>query len=120
MTGINKSEAVAMAFSAISIGVAASDLQASNLSYPVVSILCGLFVAFKFIAGAIASLVLVWAAIKYIGSVDDPGARKYTKDVLRYVIIGLMLIVLSEVFVLYVARGRDIRACSAWCAILPC
>lgn len=100
---------------------AAAAIEASDISYPVVSIICGLFLAFKFMAGAVASLVLVWAAIKYIGSVDDPGARKYSKDVLRYVLIGLMLILLSEVLVIYVAPQRpDIMACSAWCTLLKC
>lgn len=46
----------------------------------------------KYTATVIASLIMVFAGISYITSGSDPGKREKAKNMVMYVIIGLMVI----------------------------
>jgi type IV secretory pathway VirB2 component (pilin) len=46
----------------------------------------------KYVATAIAVVVLLFAGITYITSGDDPGKREKAKSMAMYVIIGLIVI----------------------------
>jgi len=101
------------------LGLNAAALSGAQLSEPIISLICGLFNAFKVAAGAVASLVLIYAALKYISSVDDPGARKLAKEIIKYTLIGLIIVMLSEVLVIHVGPPGS-KECSVWCATLNC
>jgi hypothetical protein len=60
----------------------------------VTGIICSFFRTFYYIAGAIASLVIVIAGVKWAASENDPGARKQAKDAIIHAIIGLILVIL--------------------------
>jgi len=49
------------------------------------------------IAGAIASIVIVSAGLKWVSSGDDPGARKQAKQMIIHAVVGLIIILLSNV-----------------------
>jgi hypothetical protein len=59
---------------------------------PFMSALCKTFAD---AAGALASLMFLWAAIQWIMSRDDPGKRKKAQDMMIAVIVGVIIIGVS-------------------------
>ncbi len=57
---------------------------------------------FSWVVGVIAVLFAIIAGFKYITSGGDPSAIKSAKDTLLYVIIGLIIVALSQVIVNFV------------------
>jgi len=55
-------------------------------------IVCGLYYGFVLIAGGLATLMIVYAGVKWLTSADDPGERKNAKDMIKHAIIALLLI----------------------------
>jgi len=58
-------------------------------------ILCGIYYTFIMIAGALAAVMIVYAGIKWIGSSDDPGARKSAKETIIHAVVALVIIVVA-------------------------
>jgi type IV secretory pathway VirB2 component (pilin) len=56
----------------------------------------------KYFASAIAVVVLVFAGINYITSGNDPGKREQAKNMLMYVVIGLLVIWLAPLIVSFI------------------
>lgn len=57
------------------------------------------------LAGAIAVVIILVAAVYYITSAGDPGRIKRAKDILVNVTIGLILITISYAVVTFIAKG---------------
>jgi uncharacterized membrane protein len=57
---------------------------------------------FSWVVGVVAVLFAIIAGFKYITSGGDPSAIKSAKDTLLYVIIGLVIVALSQVIVNFV------------------
>jgi hypothetical protein len=57
---------------------------------------------FSWVVGIVAVLFAIIAGFKYITSGGDPSAIKSAKDTLLYVIIGLVIVALSQVIVNFV------------------
>lgn len=93
-----------------------------DISDPIVNIICGLFNAFKVIGAGLGSLIFVYAGVKYLTEVDDPGARKRAKDMMQTVVIGILIVVLVDFIIAWVvvSGGAGLQQCSFWCSYLPC
>lgn len=57
------------------------------------------------VAGSIAILVILIAAVYYVISAGDPGRVKKAKEILINTVIGLVLIITSYALVAFVAGG---------------
>jgi len=86
-----KRKSVAVAALITLIGQASASLGTAiwNISAPII---CGTLVALLMIAGGIGILMMVYAAVKWITSRDDPGARKQAKSMIVHIIVALILI----------------------------
>ncbi len=62
---------------------------------------------FSWVVGAVAVLFAIIAGFKYITSGGDPSAVKSAKDTLLYVIIGLVIVALSQVIVNFVLKKSN-------------
>jgi len=58
-----------------------------------------------YIAGAIATLVLVINGIKWTGSSDDPGARKQAKQGIIHAVVGLIIVMIAVNVVALIYAG---------------
>jgi len=76
----------------------AAGVPYTGISAPVRDILCGMWDGFKLVAAALAALVFVAAGVQWIYNADDPGKRKAAKDIMIHVIIGLIIIGISNEF----------------------
>ena len=61
-----------------------------------------------FIAGGVAAVVIVLQGIKWIGSAEDPGARKQAKQGIIHAVVGLV-IVLIAVWIVVMVVGNQCR-----------
>lgn len=60
----------------------------------VTPILCAFVGIFRSVATGVAAVVMVIAGIKWIGSENDPGARKAAKDTMVHAIVGLIIVMI--------------------------
>ena len=56
----------------------------------------------KYISTAIAALVLLFAGVSYVMSGTDPGKRENSKNMIMYVLIGLVIIWAAPLIVNFV------------------
>jgi len=49
----------------------------------------------EMIAGAVATLIIVMNGIRWIGSSDDPGARKKAKEGIVHAVVGLIIVLVA-------------------------
>jgi hypothetical protein len=80
---------------AANTGTAGTREDIKNAIITVTPIMGELCKALKDVAGAIASVVFIWAAVQWLSSRDDPGKRKKAQDTMIAVIIGIVIIGLS-------------------------
>ena len=60
----------------------------------------------QMIAGALATLIIVMNGIKWIGSSDDPGARKQAKEGIVHAVVGLVIVLIAvNVVALIISSG---------------
>jgi hypothetical protein len=59
---------------------------------PMTQTICMIYDVMKNMAGGLAALVITIAGFKWVGSAEDPGARKQAKDTIIHAIIGMLLI----------------------------
>jgi hypothetical protein len=74
----------------------------------VTGISCLLYKAFVDIGGALASLVFLLAAVKWVASRDDPQTRIRQRETMMNVIIGLTLLVVVKTIVLALAGVTEV------------
>lgn len=115
---MKKTDLILMVFCALISSVSAGAIE-SEISEYTINVICGVFNGLKIVGGAVATLVMVWAAIKWIGESDDPGARKNAKDHIKWAFIGIIIIVMADAMVGYVAQSPGVmEGCSYWCGTL--
>lgn len=76
-------------------------------------VVCGIFVGFTLIGGSIASVMVIYAGIKYLTAADDPAARKNSKDMITHAMIGIILILMANFIVATVTQGL-MFGCQYW------
>ena len=59
----------------------------------------------EMIAGAVATLIIVINGIKWIGSSDDPGARKQAKEGIVHAVVGLVIVIVAVEIVALIYSG---------------
>lgn len=59
------------------------------------SVLSNLKGLLQMIAGGVAVLVIVVNGVKWIGSSDDPGARKQAKEGIVHAVVGLVIVLIA-------------------------
>ena len=72
----------------ISLAVAASEADFEEILAPLTTI----YNLVKYAATIIAGLVMLFAGVTYIASGSDPGKREKAKNMVMYVIVGLIVI----------------------------
>ena len=68
-------------------------------------VLCKLASLIFFTAGAIASLVIIMAGLRWVTSSDDPGARQAAKTTIISAFVGLIIIMIAVYIVAIVING---------------
>ena len=72
----------------IGLAVAATDADFEEILAPLTVI----YDLIKYAATIVSGLVMLFAGITYIASGSDPGKREKAKNMIMYVIVGLMVI----------------------------
>jgi len=67
----------------------------SQIVSPMVSTICQIYSVIYNAAGGIAALIITIAGFKWVGSAEDPGARKQAKDAIIHALIGMLLVVIA-------------------------
>jgi len=94
-----KEKSITAAFLTVMLSGLVSAGTGSQVAAILAEIICDLFKAVAQIAGGLAFFMIVWAGIKYIYGRDDPGEMKQAKDMIKYVLIGLVFIVTAQAIV---------------------
>jgi hypothetical protein len=76
-----------------------TSVSALSIDVIVHNVLCSFFNTFYYIAGAIASLIIVIGGVKWTASENDPGARKAAKDAIIHAIVGLIIVIVATAIV---------------------
>lgn len=76
------------------------------IASPAGRIICSIYGAFVMIAGALATLVIVYAGLKWIASGEDPAQRKVAKSMITHAILALIIILVSDTIVSMVTEGQ--------------
>jgi hypothetical protein len=85
-------------------GTADTDLMTSATG-AINKVLCKLASLIFFTAGAIASLVIIMAGLRWVTSSDDPGARQAAKTTIISAFVGLIIIMIAVYIVAIVING---------------
>jgi len=104
---------VATILTLISLQVSAQ-LVYTNISNPVICIICLIYGVFIYVAASLAALVFVAAAVQWIASRDDPAKRKAALDIMVHAVIGLLLVGVGNTIVMSVigpVLGIAIEGC---------
>jgi len=67
--------------------------------------LCVVFNFLLDVAGPLAFFVLLWCALTWISSADDPAKREQAKDRIMHVAIGLIIILLAKGLAEFILSG---------------
>ena len=79
----------------VSQAASADEGMVSSIVAPLTDMICELYDLFIYIASGVAALVMGIAGLKWVGSENDPGARKQAKETIIHAIIGLIIVVLA-------------------------
>ena len=74
------------------------------------AVICGLFLSFLYIGAALLAVMIVYGGTKWMGSGDDPGARKQAKDLIIHAVIGAVILIVGSGLV-YFASGGELSGC---------
>jgi len=79
----------------------------NDIVSPMTSTICKIYSVMKGAAGGLAALVITMAGFKWVGSAEDPGARKQAKDTIIHALIGMLLISVATdiVFLITASTG---------------
>ncbi|MFH0859944.1 MAG: TrbC/VirB2 family protein [Candidatus Altiarchaeota archaeon] len=80
-------------------GLVAAQAPGTSAASAAASLVCGILqnvkVFFELVAAGIAIVIIVINGIKWIGSSDDPGARKQAKEGIIHAVVGLVIVLLA-------------------------
>lgn len=79
---------------------------ASRAATLVCKILNNIKIFFELIAAGVGIVIIVINGIKWIGSSDDPGARKQAKEGIVHAIVGLIIVIIAVEIVGLVMSSR--------------
>ena len=109
MNKMKKYFAILLLLSTSAMVTAFGDPSVSAEASAAALVLCQILQNLRFIltviAAAIGIIIIVLQGIKWVGSADDPGARKQAKQGIIHAIIGMIIVVLAVVLVTMVMTG---------------
>ena len=80
-------------------------VTADSIGLKISCVLCKLASLVFITAGALASLVIIMAGVRWVTSGDDPGARQAAKTTIISAFVGLIVIMLAVFIVALVVQG---------------
>jgi Mn2+/Fe2+ NRAMP family transporter len=80
---------------------------ASDIVKPMVATICEIYALMYSIAGGLGALVITISGFKWVGSAEDPGARKQAKDAIIHALIGMLLISIAVNIVMLITGKPD-------------
>lgn len=96
------------------VGYATAQIPGTGAGTAAGSLVCQILsnvkVFFELIATGIAIVIIVINGIKWIGSSDDPGARKQAKEGIVHAIVGLIIVILAVEIVGLVTSANCLSA----------
>jgi hypothetical protein len=95
----------------LTIGLASA--TASSVITVINNLLCRLLQVLFAVSAAVATIVIVLAGIKWIGSSEDAGARAQAKSTIVHAIIGLLIVMVALTLVSWVVADSPV-------AVLAC
>jgi uncharacterized membrane protein YjgN (DUF898 family) len=95
---------VGQTFAQAATGTSDSNLL-STATGQINKVLCKLASLIFFTAGAIASLVIILAGVRWVTAADDPGARNGAKTTIISAFVGLIIIMIAVYIVAIVING---------------
>jgi len=84
------------------LAVLSSSVSASwgtDLADDIIDLICELYWAFIYVAGALAALIFVASGVAWIVSQDDPARRNKARDWMIHAVMGLILVGATYVIV---------------------
>jgi hypothetical protein len=87
--------ASALFIAIVLMSFSASASLVGDIVSPMTQTICKIFSVMQNIAGGLAALVITIAGFKWVGSAEDPGARKQAKDTIVHALIGMLIITIS-------------------------
>lgn len=88
----------------LTIGFASAQASSSVITI-INSLLCRLLQVLFAVSAAVATIVIVMAGIKWIGSAEDAGARAQAKSTIVHAIIGLLIVMIALTLVGWVVSS---------------
>ncbi len=85
----------------------ADTAAAQEASSIVCDILSNIKLFFMLIAAGVAIVIITINGIKWIGSSDDPGARKQAKEGIIHAVVGLIIVLIAVNIVSLVMTGEE-------------
>ena len=74
----------------------------------ITNLICRLILVLYGIAAAVASIVIVIAGIRWVGSAEDAGARAAAKSTMIHAIIGLIIVIVALAIVNWAVTGTSV------------
>jgi len=90
-----RSICLVIAFLLINIGITLAVPAATAVTNPIHCVLCRILTILWGVTAGIATFVIVIAGIKWMGSMDDPGARAQAKSSIVHAVIGLIIVMIA-------------------------
>ena len=94
-----------LGFLVMAIGTVAAQTTVVSL---INALICRLITILWGVSAAVATIVIVIAGIKWIGSSEDAGARAQAKSTIVHAIIGLIIVIVALSIVNYAITGAGV------------
>lgn len=72
------------------------DAFAPQIIETIQAVMCILYQIIYSIAGPLAVFMISWAAVKWVGSEDDAAERERSKQIIKFAIVSLVLIIVAK------------------------
>ena len=95
----------AMLLGLLIIGIGMVAAGSSSITTLINVLLCRIITVLWGVSAAVATIVIVIAGIKWIGSSEDAGARAQAKSTIVHAVIGLIIVMVALVLVNWVIGG---------------
>ena len=91
-------------------GMTSAQSDVTSVITIITSLICRLILVLYGIAAAVASIVIVIAGIRWVGSAEDAGARASAKSTMIHAIIGLIIVIVALAIVNWAVTGTSVAS----------
>ncbi len=89
----------------VTVSMASGVMTVQSAINPINCILCRIINIMWGIVAGIATLVIMLAGLKWMGSAEDPGARAQAKTSIVHALVGLIIVIVSLLVIGWVTAG---------------